>query len=309
MPAIITHHLFGEDAAARLPEGLVSGEEGLLAFLLGNQGPDPLWARFATLPKQAALCHRLADEMHAGRVAQALFAFREAVNHLPEDDRPVGRAFCLGLVAHYVLDRAEHPFVFAQQDALCQGNPELEGLQGDVHGVIESELDTWMLWSQRGLTVEDAPTPGNLARTKRITRVAGALFSQVAWQGFGIEGGADAYTKSVRDYELAYALVDPAPSARTEAVVRLERLLMGHSKLMSLAHYVTWDDECPAANLDRHPWTDPATGEVRTDTFADLYFDSLDLWPAFAEAFVRGDQAAFEELAGGINYSGQPEKE
>lgn len=38
MPAIICHHIFGEDAAATLPEGMVVGEEELLAFLLGKIG-------------------------------------------------------------------------------------------------------------------------------------------------------------------------------------------------------------------------------------------------------------------------------
>ncbi|WP_417571973.1 hypothetical protein [Paratractidigestivibacter faecalis] len=39
MPAIITHHIFGEDVLRTLPAGMVEGEEEVLAFLLGNQGP------------------------------------------------------------------------------------------------------------------------------------------------------------------------------------------------------------------------------------------------------------------------------
>ena len=50
MPAILTHHLFGEDASAQLPEYLLTSQEEMLAFLLGNQGPDPLLARFTCLP-------------------------------------------------------------------------------------------------------------------------------------------------------------------------------------------------------------------------------------------------------------------
>ena len=72
MPAIICHHIFGEDAAAMLPEGMIDGEEELLAFLLGSQGPDPLFARFSTLPNAAAADHRLAHQMHDERCGQAL---------------------------------------------------------------------------------------------------------------------------------------------------------------------------------------------------------------------------------------------
>ena len=68
MPAIITHHIFGEDVLRTLPAGMVEGEEEVLAFLLGNQGPDPLFARFSTVPSVAVRCRRLGHAMHNGRV-------------------------------------------------------------------------------------------------------------------------------------------------------------------------------------------------------------------------------------------------
>ena len=74
MPAIITHHIFGEDIAPGLPAGLLAGEEELLAFLLGNQGPDPLFVRFSTLPAQAATCHRLASQIQGGSITHAVGA-------------------------------------------------------------------------------------------------------------------------------------------------------------------------------------------------------------------------------------------
>ena len=64
MPALITHHLFGEKSAALLPEGIIRNQEELLAFILGNQGPDPFFTRFSTTPENASACHRLAHLMH-----------------------------------------------------------------------------------------------------------------------------------------------------------------------------------------------------------------------------------------------------
>ena len=72
MPSLITHHIFGEDAAQRLPEGLVDGEEELLAFLLGNEGPDPFFVRFRTIPARVAACRHLAHDMHASHVTRHL---------------------------------------------------------------------------------------------------------------------------------------------------------------------------------------------------------------------------------------------
>ena len=111
MPAIITHHIFGEDVLRTLPAGMVEGEEEVLAFLLGNQGPDPLFARFSTVPSVAVRCRRLGHAMHNGRVVEAAFAMRDGVSHLPVADERVGRAFALGALGHYALDRTAHPFV------------------------------------------------------------------------------------------------------------------------------------------------------------------------------------------------------
>ena len=48
MPALITHRLFGEESMNLLPAGIVSTEDERLAFLLGNQGPDPFFFRMRT---------------------------------------------------------------------------------------------------------------------------------------------------------------------------------------------------------------------------------------------------------------------
>ena len=186
MPALITHHIFGEETVSRLPEGIIQGEEELLAFLLGNQGPDPFFVRALTIPEQADRCHHLARRMHREHVGEAFAALRTFVTHLPEQDKNVGRAFVLGLLGHYALDSCAHPFVFAQQDEIIENAEGLDDAAHEVHAVIESDLDTWMLWTMRHLTVAEAPATDYLARTERVDRVAGALFSAVARQVFRI---------------------------------------------------------------------------------------------------------------------------
>lgn len=306
MPAIITHHIFGEDIAPSLPAGLLAGEEELLAFLLGNQGPDPLLARFSTLPARAALCHRLAAQIQGGRVTRAFMALRDGVGHLPQTDMRAGRAFALGLLGHYALDRAAHPFVISQQRAICAADPDLEDAAAEVHAVIESDVDSWILWEKRGATVEERPAAANLMRTERIERVGGALLSQVALAVFGTPVGPREYASSVRDYEWLYRLIDPAGSARTHVVGLAERVVYGRSRAEASAHYVRRGNECAAANLDCRPWRDPFDGRVRQESFADLFDEARLAYPALAEAFVRGDEDELRRLVAGRNYAGRP---
>ncbi len=229
MPALITHHIFGEETVSRLPEGIIRGEEELLAFLLGNQGPDPFFVRALTIPEQADRCHHLARRMHREHVGEAFAALRTFVTHLPEQDKNVGRAFVLGLLGHYALDSCAHPFVFAQQDEIIENAEGLDDASHEVHAVIESDLDTWMLWTMRHLTVTEAPATDYLARTERVDRVAGALFSAVARQVFRIAISPDEFGAAVGNYQTLYRLIDPLESAKVRRVASLERIVRPHS--------------------------------------------------------------------------------
>lgn len=306
MPAIITHHIFGEDIASSLPEGLLDGEEELLAFLLGNQGPDPLFARFSTLPSRASRCHGLAGMIQGGRVTRAFMALRNGVGHLPQADVRAGRAFVLGLLGHYALDRGAHPFVVAQQRAICAADPSLGRVESDVHAVIESDIDSWILWEKRAATIEERPAAGNLMRTERIERVGGALLSQVALAVFDTPVDAREYASCVRDLERLYRLIDPADSTLCRAIGMAEHMARGRSRAQASAHYVRRTNECPAANLDCRPWRDPYDGRVRRESLADLFEEARLAYPRLAEAFVRGDEAELRRLVDGRNYAGRP---
>lgn len=300
MPAIVAHHIFGEEALGLLPEGVVEGEEERLAFLLGSQGPDPLFARFRALPTTSVACHRLAGAIQGEKPTEGFAALRDALASLPSADERLGCAFVLGVLAHYALDSAAHPFVIAQQRALVAADAELEHAEHEVHGVIESDLDVWMLWEKRGKTVEEQPVTEFLARTERVERAAGALMSQLAYAVFDVDLGADEYPAAVADYEFVYRLIDPADAALPQRLASIEGLARGRSMAEAMAHRVVRDAECPAANLDRREWENPFTGDTSTDSFEDLYEAALAAYPALAAAFLDGDL----ELS--LNYEGCP---
>lgn len=309
MPALITHHLFGEEAARRLPDTLLSNEEEKIAFLLGNQGPDPFLFRFRTLPKAATNCHRLGNRMHEEKVHQAFYSLRGAVVHLRESDKTIGRAFVLGLLAHYLLDSSVHPFIYAQEDAICSAGVGLENAHSEVHAIIESDLDSWMLWSLCGRTIEDTAPASMLVRTERIGLIASALLSQTALQVFSIKLNANEYANCVTDYELVCRIIEPAGSHVSQAISSIKRIERSYSILSALAHRVTTSDECAAANLEHKPWADPATGEWSDASFADIFQNTLDSWPAFAEDFVRADKDGLALLLGQRDYRGKPIEE
>ena len=85
MPAIITHDQFGRKALAKAAAGVVSNERERNAFLLGNQGPDPLF--YCVANPTTAKYHKLGNLMHHADPSALLFS------PLTLWRRPISQAF------------------------------------------------------------------------------------------------------------------------------------------------------------------------------------------------------------------------
>ena len=220
-------------------------------------------------------------------------------------DAGIGRAFALGLLAHYALDRTAHPFVYQQQWGIMDADRSLADCGSEVHAVIETDIDLYMLQTKRnGATVEDCPPAAEIVTSERVNRVAGALMSYVASFAFGIEMSGREYGGAVADMQLVYQLIEPAGAPVSAGVSGIEGLVRGKSMTGALAHPVTQDLPAGAVNLARKPWHDPFTGEQHTDDFAQTFGRALDYYADAARRFIAGEDMA--RVTGHVNYSGRP---
>lgn len=303
MPAIITHHIFGEDAGALLADGVLSGQQELLAFLLGNQGTSPFWARFTCLPQTARSCHLLASRVHTDHMTDAFWSLFDSCAGLAEADKGIGRAFSLGMLAHYLLDSVCNPLIRALARELVEVDPELEPDFERVCTIIATDIDSWMLWQTRQQTVLEAPCAGALATTSHVNAVAGAMLAQMAWEVFGLEIGTQEYGHAIADLRQRLRLIEP-PVTPTRRL--LERMTDMGNQAPILAHRVIRDDEYALANLEHHVWHDTVTGERSLASIADLFHDALLAWPALAARLIDGDRRGLDAMVAGINYYGEP---
>ena len=303
MPAIITHHIFGEDAGVLLPDGILSGQEELLAFLLGNQGTGPFWARFLCRPRTADACQLLASRVHTDHMTDVFWSLHDSCAGISEADRGIGRAFSLGVLAHFLLDSFCNPLICAITDGLIEADPTLEPDRTRVYALIGSDIDSWMLWQKRQQTVLDAPCVGALSTTARINAIAGAMVAQMSWEVFGLEIGAPEYGCALNDLRLRLTLIEP-PATRTHQM--LERLTHRENKAPLCPHRIIQDDECAFGNLDHHVWRNSVTKERSVASSADLFHDALLAWPALSSRFLEGDRRGLDAMVAGINYYGEP---
>ena len=303
MPALITHYLFGEEALPALPSGSVASQEERDAFLLGCQGPDPFFFHWSS-PTTFDAISKLGGTMHITNMSRFFDVLRSSVSRLPERDRGLAEAFSLGMLAHYALDRAVHPFVFGWQFAFMRAGVGLDNDGSQVHAFIESEIDAHMLWLKHGETVNQRPPASFLVSSPRIDLVAGSLLSQVALSVYDQEISAGLYAACVRDMRALYRTIEPQGSFANRALGRVERLVRHgrQSLLFGLSHPVLEGGESPLANESHAEWRDVWSGEASTSSVVDPFEQALGAFGELAASYVGGVDTAL--ITGHLDYHG-----
>ncbi|MBQ9057632.1 MAG: hypothetical protein IJ125_00430 [Atopobiaceae bacterium] len=304
MPALITHYLFGEQLLASHEQlkSLVTSEEERTAFLVGNQGPDPLFFRWKD-PLKFVSTSKLGSKLHASRMSAFFDELRFALGRLPQTDQRVGRAFALGFLGHYTLDRMAHPFIYAQQYMIVDLGEGLEQSEGKVHALVESDLDSMMLWRLHRRTVEQDAPADVLMCSSRSRRVAGALVAQAANVALGEIVEPTLFGHAIEDMTRFYQLSEPEGNPLSKLVGNFERLAKKDSLVQALGHKVVHDDRCAWANEEHAHWTHPFTGEDSCDSFQDRFDAALNDYVQVSQSFLDGAPA--EKFTQHIDYSGR----
>lgn len=295
MPALITHDFFGQDVYDRLFRDIGGTRDEAEAFLLGNQGPDPLF--YAVTDPRLREHNRLGNVMHSEKPSELVKAFKDSLGILDEDELPVGRAYAFGFLCHYTLDSTLHPLVFFHEYRLTDaGEPGLSRDDAhEVHAVIESELDELVLFEKRGETVATfQPWREILQASDFVLGVVSKMFSYVAL--------------TVRGFRRVQRLFYSKTGAKRAALGRIEQLVRPYSFYQSMSHRPVALTESAYDNRAHEAWENPYTGEASTASFWDLYGQALERAEENIAAFERDgfDLEAARSLTGELDFSGRP---
>lgn len=309
MPAIITHDLFGKDVYGETFDTIGGSRDAAEAFLLGNQGPDPLF--FVAPDPRYRRVGKLASTLHRARPAEFLVALKSAVRELPAQERSIGRAYALGYVCHYLLDSTVHPLIISQVNALCGAG--VEGLTTEdaheVHAVIETELDELVLTAKRDETVATYhPATSVLRGRDSMLDTVGRLYATAIDDAFGLTMPKGMFKSAVRAERAAQRALYSPTGAKRAVLSAAERLLRPHAMTGAMSHRAAERATSAFANDERAPWRHPATEAVSRASFWDLYDQAragaLDAIKAMdADDF---DLAASHRLTADVNFYGEP---
>jgi hypothetical protein len=310
MPALLTHDCFGNDVWNRVGDSLFCPtddetriQELRRAFLIGNQGPDPFF--FALRTPHLVASKRFGSLMHHEKVDETIEAFRRLADYCPEPSGSLLLAYVLGFLCHFTLDSTVHPFVYAQQYAICDaGVKGLDRRDGSVvHGQIEADLDMILLRQRRGTDIRAYNYTRDVLKLSDET----LAFLDVAYQALAHEVYAvnltdNAFSRGVEDMRLTIGVLYSPHGIKRRLIGAFERLFRRHSLAQALSPRADADAGCDFDNHERQAWTNPFTGVVSSASFNDLYAEALDAALVNITALMDGKPVA--DITGGLDFEG-----
>ena len=312
MPAIITHDLFGravaDDVADLMNFRSVDERD---AYLLGNQGPDPLF--YLVAHPLMGKWSKLGNAMHEASPAPLLVAMREAADQLEGRERAIGRAYVAGFTSHWALDSTMHPFVYFWQEGLTRaGVPGLDASDSQkVHAEIERDWDEMALFSLTGKTVAELrPYREVLVASPEVLSCVDKLYFYVALWVFGQPVDPQTFSMSVREFRLIQHLFYSAGGKKRLVLGGAERLFTHgrYSLYRAMSHRVRPEATSDFDNRAHAEWENPFTHARSTSDFWQLFEGAqARVLPLIDEVVISGaDVAATRLLTGDLNFEGNP---
>ncbi|MDR0346983.1 MAG: hypothetical protein LBH56_01220 [Coriobacteriales bacterium] len=303
MPALLTHTYFGEDVLRCLGNA-VPVAEARRVFLLGNQGPDPFF--YALRTPRLVRIKEFGSLMHAEKAAESLEAFRCCALGAVEPERDLLMAYLMGFACHFTLDSVMHPFVYAQQYAVCDAG--IEGLDrrdgSTVHGQIEADLDMMMLYRRRGEGIRAHDYTGEVLRASGAAlKLLDAAYEALAHEVYGVELPPAAFSRGVRDMRLTIAVLYSRRGIKRRLLGTVERLFRRHSFAQAMSPRNDVGVTCDFDNRERQMWRHPFADETSCADFDELYAQALTEALENIAVLLGGGPAA--EVTGGLNFEGK----
>lgn len=304
MPAILSHHLFGRTLLAQKNNRAFLTRDARDAFLLGNQGPDPLF--YGTLSTRMINVKKLGVSMHREGIDTYLEAWRELLDHhhIKDHEHEILKAYVYGYLCHFALDRTAHPYVDAYTDALCSAGVPGLGLDAHsfVHSQIEADLDVYLLYRLAGRTIDQYCIP------KQVLYASDAALSSidalygVAARILKLEVPRAVFSRSVKEMRSIQKLLYSPGGTRRKLVGRLERLVRPHSIMQALSHRPEAYLDAWYANEEHAPWFNNETGEESTLSYYELFEEALAVAREDMDLFKEG--APIREISKGQTFRG-----
>ncbi|MGM9814334.1 MAG: zinc dependent phospholipase C family protein [Candidatus Enteromonas sp.] len=275
MPAAIAHRIFADLYLSPCPYPDLAR--------IGSEGPDPFMA-YGMIPfrKRNDMGEVMpwGGLMHNTHLSLAYGKMIAYAASLEGEEKKKCFSYLYGLLSHFALDRAVHPYVFYRSG--FDENGKYGGIYVFYHGYFESLMD-------RALAEKHHYPVSSFKALPKLSKEDGILLSKLWMAGSSMPLKDDSFYESYLDFRLIMRIL----ASRHGVKRKLIRKIMGktskpYSLMMppSLKPYESLD----VLNEKKMTWRDPTTEERFDDSLEERYKKaSLDL-PMIEDILQKGEQ-------------------
>lgn len=284
MPDALTHCLFAKEVIETLPVTLQTlVNENMKYYLLGSSGPDacyyygqiPLYYR----PNKKSLA-RLGNALHEERINDYFTLVIEQFDVSTDDLK----AYMLGYMTHYMLDRTCHPFVFYRSGFSNDENDAKKYMA--YHKRYEVLMDRALALDKLNCDLYDRRLYDFLD-VEDLSHVA-AFYQTIAHQLFNIQVTKREVRDAFKDLSKAFNLAFDPHHYKYIGLSKIDKT--GHSMLINTLYYPPRDDHYDVLNLSHETWLNPCTKAQSQDSMLDLIEQAKELSIEWFQVFEKDVQ-------------------
>lgn len=330
MPSIITHDTFGREIYSGLEDVIGQSADEREAFLLGCQGPDVLF--YGLINPFIKVANWYGSALHryycSEFVSSLVLSVLSELTLQNEENFEIVKSYALGYLMHHELDSKVHPFVYAQQYALCSvGIPGLDKRsESEVHVEIERELDELVLSTKRQETIASFdPSERILLGSDEILNIISKMYEFAIRIVYQRSSPAHMYRSSVKASRQVQRIIYSTGGVKRNIFGSVETLFRDHSYIRAITHKNKFITESIFDNHEKYTWQNPWIENENCDlSFWDLYNNALTsgkehilrlaeiIEKVSPQAMSRDEKIDIfrnvADILGGVNFYGCPEK-
>lgn len=283
MPAAITHYLQVERVVNGLKKLHPEFEYNKNAILWGAQGPDFILSH-RCLPGQSGESIKkygayLQDEEINNLWEQVLAAMDE------ENFTILEKSYLIGFFCHSILDRLALPFINFSAQSLANLNKDcpLKVCRNN----IKSTLDVIILRYEKQQLPTEIRLKDLLPKDEKVKNFMGELFCKILNENYNANICKDDIFEAMCDFRKFFGLMTDRTGIKRAFVKKIEQWQGKDEYMSSFIRDLMEDDSYDYSNLTHSIWNWPMdSGENRTDSFFDIYEQSIVNSITFADKFI-----------------------
>ncbi len=283
MPAAITHYLQVERVLVGLAKLHPGFEYNKNAVLWGAQGPDFILSH-RSLPGQSG---QSIKKYGAYLQEEDINNLRDKVfSVIPEENfTRLEKSYLIGFFCHSILDRLALPFINYSSQSLANLNKgcDLQICRNNV----KSALDVIILRYEKQQLPSSIRLKSLLPKDEKVKKFMVELFYNLLTENYNVAVKKEDFFEAMCDFRKFFGLMTDRTGIKKEFVKKIERWKGKDAYMSSYIRDLTEDDSYDYSNLSHSIWNWPMDGgEERTDSFFDIYEQSIVDSIAFADKFI-----------------------